>query len=202
MIMNICEQKQKYEFYRLIKWIRNCLDMRILGFPDFKCYLRSELYSPRYNENLNYLARAHSAGSNIFRRLPKSDRNNWVIEFNDFYDETYDVEMVLYHELAHFVARKVDRQCPSHGMLWAAACDAIQMQMEMDEDSLEEGTYWISQVETLELEFTLRSDGLDSIDEWESVRCDCQKKIQREIKRHSNRVHYEDLCEIVARCAF
>ena len=104
-----------------------------------------------------------------------------MIEFNDLYDETYDVEMVLYYELAHFVARKVDRQCSSHGLLWAAACDAIQIQMQMGKDNLEEGAYWISQVEASELIFTLRRDGLKGFQEWESSRCDCQKRIQGEI---------------------
>ena len=202
MIMNISRLEKKEEFYRLIDWIRDCLDMRILGLPNFRCYLRSDLYSPRYTANQNYLARAHMVNSHVSRRIAKKNQRHWVIEFNDLYDEAYDIEMVLYHELAHFIARKINRYCPSHGMLWAAACDAIQIQMDMDEGSLEEGTYWISQTDTFELEATFRYEGINSLEEWQSVRMFCQDRIRKAINEHSRRRHFEDLCAITARYAF
>lgn len=202
MIMNVSRLEKKEEFYRLIDWIRECLNMRILGLPKFRCYLRTDLYSPRYTANQNYLARAHMVNSQVSRRVAKGDQRHWVIEFNDLCDEAYDIEMVLYHELAHFIARNIDWHCPSHGMLWAAACDVIQIQMEMDEDSLEEGTHWISQVETLELKAAFRNDGIESLEEWQTVRMLCQNRIRKAIKEHSRFIHLEDLCAITTRYAF
>lgn len=202
MIMNLATLNGKNDFCRMMKWVRGCLQMRILGMPHFRCYLSSDLYSSSYTRNKNYLARAHMENSYISRRVSRGKPKHWVIEFNDRHNEAYDVEMVLYHELAHFIAHEIDLHCPGHGLLWAASCDAIQTQMEMDEDSMEEGTFWLSQVQPFEQHATLTLEELESLDDWFFVRKSCQHRIQRAMKKHEDCIHFEDLCAIVARYAF
>lgn len=69
MIMNLTEPGSRSEFYRLIGWARECIRMRILNFPIFQCYLRSDVYSSRYTANKYYYARAHMAHSNLAQKL-------------------------------------------------------------------------------------------------------------------------------------
>ncbi|MTJ04773.1 MAG: hypothetical protein FH759_08800 [Sediminimonas qiaohouensis] len=71
--------------------------------------------------------------------------------------------------------------------------------MDMDEDSLAEGTYWISQVGQAEFEATLKRDSLGNFDEWEEVRQSSQRCIRKALSGSSKRIHFEDICDVVAR---
>lgn len=170
---------------------------RVLGFPKFGCYSTSDLYMRFPAAGLDYYARAHTGRSYIRRKITSATGSHWIIEFNGTMVEGHDIEMILYHELAHFICRSINRSAPSHGLLWAACYDALHIIMEMDEFSSNEGTVWLFETNSFKIESTFASDMISSRDEWFEIRERTRDVICKRIKSSTLPISYIDLINVI-----
>lgn len=171
------------------------LASRIPGFPPFLLRPASALHprQARKSDGCWAVARTDQIWTYILSEHRAQRLRFWRIDFNDRYPETFDMDLVLYHELAHFVASDITIFAPSHGLLWATCCDALMLVMEMDEDSLDEGTNWIFQVGEDERRRTFEWEHVANAAHWQQVRGRMQAALIRALDRPGTPIRYDDL---------
>lgn len=171
------------------------LASRIPGFPPFLLRAASRLHPrlARESEGCWAFARTGQLWTYVLLRPRAKRLRFWRIDFNDRHPEPFDMELVLYHELAHFLADDVALFQPSHGLLWATCCDALMLLMEMDEDSLDEGTEWIFEVEEDERRRTFQTDHIADAGHWRQVRGQTRAVLAGLLDRSGSPIRYDDL---------
>jgi hypothetical protein len=175
------------------------LQSRIPGFPPFLLSPSSHLPKRRSGCRPWHIASAHT--SSYFLRYALYSRPRWphiwTIEFNDHHPYLFDMDMVLYHELAHFMARRLDMFSPSHGLLWATCCDALMLVMDLDPDSRDEGTSYIFEVEAGERFETFRREHVADAAHWRQVRSRALTVLVHLLEQSGVPIRYDDLLTVV-----
>lgn len=148
------------------------LALRIPGFPYFLLRKASQLHprQARKSEGCWAVARTDQYYTCVMSHCPPRKLRRWRIDFNDRLSDPFDMGLILCHELAHFIAVEMNLFAPSHGLLWAACCDALMLVMEMDADSLNEGTNWIFEVDDDERTRTFTRERITGEEHWRAVR--------------------------------
>lgn len=148
------------------------LQHRIPGLPGFLVFRSSDLSKRRSRCNSWIIASAWTGEYFCWHALYVRPRRPhvWTIEFNDRYPWLYDVEETLLHELAHFVAQRIDHRAPKHGLLWAASCEALMRVMAFDPESRAHATDYLFEVEADERLQTFHKDGIADAAHWHRIR--------------------------------
>ncbi len=174
--------------------LRLAIDKRISNFPAFNCYRAYDLGMKMPNS----LACALLPQHRISQKLTKTHGAHWPIIFGNFRFFDLSFEMIVYHELAHFIAHDIQPIHPSHGLLWAVCCDALQKQMDMDPISMLEGATWLSELTEHEKEETLASDGMCNLKEWSVMQVRWFSIVADQLDHwRATKIPYEVFCDII-----
>ena len=148
------------------------LRRRIPGLPPFVVWQSSHLSKRMSRCKDWHIASARTGeyfGWHLIYVRPRRP-HVWTIEFNDRYPWLYDVEQTLLHELAHFIAWQIEAFPQTHGLLWAACCEALMRLMDFDDESRAHATDYIFEVEAAERLETFRKEGIADAAHWLQVR--------------------------------
>lgn len=172
------------------------ISTKIIGFPNFTCYPSSRMSKRNAKCRSTYLACAHTQKIKSNGRIENSG-DIWFIEFNDLISDFIDMDLLLYHELAHFMSHSICCRDPDHGLLWAACVDALNIIMEIDSESLAEGTEYIFLVDEAERISTFEFDSISSEMNWREKREADVFKIYDLLSRLELPIHYLDLMDLI-----
>jgi hypothetical protein len=187
------------EIHEAEKRLRASVDQ----FPEFKCYLRSEVYKPNYNGQRDYVAIALTGKRGYLRtRLSKSNGHHWPILYNDKYLLSYDIEMVLYHELAHFIVDEIRPNGSPHGIEWALVCDSLHMITGMDCITALEGSTWINEVSNNERAEVFKQYRISSFKEWKLSLERYREQFYIMLNEELQKLTYDRLISILSNCLF
>jgi hypothetical protein len=175
------------------------LRLRISGFPPFVVVRSSDRPKRRVACKDWHMAAAHTTEYASFHLIYTRPRRPhvWTVEFNDHYPDLYDMEMVLYHELAHFMSRRSGFEAPSHGLLWAACCDALMLVMEMDADSRDEGTEYIFDLDWNERTTTFAREHIIGAEHWRQVRARTHAVLVGLLEQMGRPIRFDDLMAVI-----
>lgn len=182
---------------------KTALNASIGHFPRFRCYLRSQVYRPGYRSECDYVACAltNKTGA-LRRRLSRFRGDHWPIIFNDYYIPYYDLEMVLYHELAHFMAHEIRPHAPDHGLAWALSCDALHEIIGMDSVTSLEGSTWIHELPQEEQNATFLAESVSNFQEWRQCANHNRNRLTSMLANELGKLTYNRLCSILSACLF
>lgn len=174
------------------------LAARIPGFPRFVLRASSGVPKRRSGCRAWNTAAAHVQSFYApFLGGMRGATKVWTIEFNDRHPWLFDMELVLYHELAHFMARRIELFTCSHGLLWATCCDALMLHMNLDPDSCDEGTDYIFKVDAGERWTTFRAEHIADEAHWRLVRARTRARVAALLAQAGPRIGYDDLLAII-----
>ena len=146
------------------------LQARIPDLPDFRCAERSRLPVPQRACTRRYAAVAHVTRFQPGFARMRRDFGPWLVEFNARFPHVYNMQRMLYHELAHFICASMNHSAPVHGLLWASCCDALMQLMGQGKTGLAEGTDYLFWCSRTEQQRTLRAERIADEDEWRLAR--------------------------------
>ena len=188
-------------FHHMCRSIETDLMGMIEGLPIFRCHIRSDLPGRLLTgQSRNWIAIASFGGPIRDHLVVSYGQHNPIILDERFFPEPFDqawLELVIVHELAHFLAQDINPNAPAHGLLWARCFSALGWLFCLDQIEMHEAFQQILCGSSSQFRAQLKGDNCQNYHGWIDIFSSQQKALFERLEmRHSDKLTYQDLLQI------